>query len=138
MSQENVEVARGALAAWNAKDLDALREAHDPNTIFKPVEGWPESGPFVGREAVMAFFEQLGEAWDTDAFEPTSLVDVRDRVVVRMVWRGAFQGTESSMEFSAVYTLRRERILYSEIFWDHAEALEAAGLSEQDAHADSA
>ena len=137
MSQENVEVVRSALAASNAKDIDALREAHDPNTIFKPVEGWPESGPFVGREAVMAFFDQLWEAWDTDAFESTSLIDAHDRVVARVVWRGAFQGTESQMEFSGVYTLRKGRIVYTEIFWDHAEALEAVGLSEQDAHADS-
>jgi ketosteroid isomerase-like protein len=131
MPQGNVEIVRAVLAAWNEKDIDAVRDAHDPNTIFNPVEGWPESGPFVGREAVMAFFEQLGEAWDTDAFEPTIFIDARDRVVVRMAWRGAFQGTESSMEFSAVYTLRKERILYTEIFWDHAEALEAVGLSEK-------
>ena len=137
MSQENVEIVRGVLAAWNANDIDALREAHDPNTIFKPVEGWPESGPFVGREAVMAWFEQLGEAWDTDAFEPSSFIDARDRVVVRMHWRGVFQGSKSSMELSVVYTLRKGRILYTEVFWDQAEAFEAAGLSEQDAHADS-
>jgi ketosteroid isomerase-like protein len=111
-------------------DIDAVRESHDRNTIFKPLEDWPESGPFVSAEAVMGFFGRLGEAWDTNAFEPTSFTDAGDRVVVRMLWRGAFQGRESSMEFSAVYTLRKGRILYTEIFWDRAEALEAVGLSE--------
>jgi hypothetical protein len=28
-------------------------------------EGWPEPGPYVGREAVMREFEQLQETWDT-------------------------------------------------------------------------
>jgi uncharacterized protein len=130
MSQENVEVVRAALDAWNEGDLDALRELHDPTIIFKPVEGWPESGPFVGREEVMGFFDRLGEAWDTNAFEPTSFVDAGDRVVVRIVWRGTFQGPETSMQLSGVYTLRKGRILYTEVFWDHAEALEAVGLSE--------
>jgi ketosteroid isomerase-like protein len=78
----------------------------------------------------MTFFDKLWEAWDTDTFESTRLLDAGDRVVARIVWRGAFQGTESSMEFSGVYTLRKGKILYTEIFWDHAEALEAVGLSE--------
>jgi hypothetical protein len=32
--------------------------------------------------------------------------------------------------------MRKGRIFYLEFFWDHAEALEAVGLSEQDAHGD--
>ena len=43
----------------------------------------------------------------------------------------------SNMEMTSVYTVRKGRIVYQEFFWDHAEALEAVGLSEQDAHADS-
>ena len=35
------------------------------------------------------------------------------------------------------YTFRDGLIVYQEFFRDHAEALEAVGLSEQDAHADS-
>jgi ketosteroid isomerase-like protein len=130
MSQENVEIVRGALAAWNAGDMDVVRESHDPSTIAKPVEGWPEPGPFVGREAVMGWFEQIRETWDTDAMEAVSFTDAGDRVIVRLLWRGVIRGPESSMEFSSVYTLRKGRILYHEIFWDHTEALEAVGLSE--------
>ena len=41
------------------------------------------------------------------------------------------------MEITIAYTLRKGRISGMEYFWDHTEALEAVGLSEQDAHADS-
>jgi ketosteroid isomerase-like protein len=41
------------------------------------------------------------------------------------------------MEATCVYTVRQGKIAAFEFFWDHAEALEAAGLSQQDAHADS-
>jgi hypothetical protein len=41
------------------------------------------------------------------------------------------------LEWTVVCTLRKGRIFLLEYFWDHAEALEAVGLSEQDAHADS-
>jgi ketosteroid isomerase-like protein len=58
MSQENVEVMRAAYEAWNAGDMDALRDMHDPTVIARFPEGWPESGPFVGREAVMRQIER--------------------------------------------------------------------------------
>jgi hypothetical protein len=41
------------------------------------------------------------------------------------------------LELTGVHTVRRGRVVLLEYFWNHAEALEAVGLSEQDAHADS-
>ena len=35
------------------------------------------------------------------------------------------------MEWTAAYTVRKGKIFLLEFFWDHAEALEAVGLSEQ-------
>jgi ketosteroid isomerase-like protein len=138
MSQENVEIARALYAAWNTGDMDALRELHDPDVIVRNDEGWPEPGPFVGREAVMRWYEQLRETWEADAFEPIGdFIDAADHVVVRVIWRGVGQGPESNIEFTAVYTVRKGRIVYLEFFWDHAAALATVGLSEQDAHADS-
>ena len=86
----------------------------------------------------MRQFEQLRETWDADALELISdFIDAGDRVVVRFIWRGAGHGPEANMEFTGVFTVRKGRIFAIEFFWDHAEALEAVGLSEQDAHADS-
>ena len=92
-------------------------------------EGWPEPGPFVGREAVMRQFEQHRETWDADSFEPISdFIDVGDRVVVRFIWHGAGHGPESNMEATGVYTVRKGRIVVIEHFWDHAEALKPLGF----------
>ncbi|MGH2925845.1 MAG: nuclear transport factor 2 family protein [Solirubrobacterales bacterium] len=131
MSQENVEIVRGAFAAWNAGEMDAVREAFDPDAIMRMPEGWPEPGPFVGRDAVVRQLEQQRETWDTDSFELTSdFIEVGDRVAVRFIWHGAGYGPESNIEATAVYTVSKGRIFYVEHFWDHAEALEAVGLSE--------
>ena len=81
----------------------------------------------------MEWFRGLREAWDTDAFEAVSFTDAGDSVVVRLVWRGAIQGAEPNMELTGIYTLRKGRVVFAELFRDHAEALEAVGLSEQDA-----
>ena len=138
MSQENVEVVRAANEAWNAGDMDALRELYDPEIVVRAPEGWPEPGPLVGTEAVIRQWERQREAWDAQTLE--SISDFRhagDRVAVRHVWHGTGHGPAAAVEVTALNTVRRGKILAIEFFWDHAEALEALGLSEQDAHPDS-
>jgi ketosteroid isomerase-like protein len=131
MSQENVEVIRAIFAAWNSGDMGAVRELYDPDVFVRSLEGWPEPGPFVGREAVMRQWEVQREAFNADKLEAISdLVDAADRVVVRFIWHGAGQGPEANLEMTGVHTLRKGKIIYQEFFWDHAEALEAVGLSE--------
>ena len=131
MSQENVEVVRAGIDAWNRGDMNALRELYDPDIIVRAPEGWPEPGPFVGRDAVMHQWEQTRETWDADALEPISdFIDAAGQVVLRLVWRGARYGPEVNMEFTIIYTIRKGRISGLEYFWDHADALEAVGLSE--------
>jgi uncharacterized protein len=131
MSQENVEVAKAAMEAWNAGDMHSLRELYDPDAIVRYPEGWPEPGPFVGRDAVMRQFEQTRETWDADVLETIGdFIDAADRVVVRMVWRGVGHGPEAKVEATCVLTVRKGRIFGVEFFWDHAEAFETLGLSE--------
>jgi ketosteroid isomerase-like protein len=91
----------------------------------------------VGGDAILRQFEQNREVWDSDRLTLSNFVDAGDRVVVRLTWSGVGRGLESQLDFTAVYTMRKGQVTYQESFWDHAEALEAVGLSEQDAHADS-
>jgi ketosteroid isomerase-like protein len=131
MSKESVEVVRRGFQVWNAGDMDALRELYDPDVVWRPPEGWPEPGPYVGRKAVMRQLEQMRETWDTDSFELIGdFIDVGDRIAVRFIWRGLGHGPESNIEASGVYTVRKGRIVSIEFFWDHAEVLEILGISE--------
>ena len=63
MSRENVEVMRTAFDAWNVGDMDALRELLASDVVLRAPEGWPEPGPYVGREAVMRQWERNREPW---------------------------------------------------------------------------
>jgi ketosteroid isomerase-like protein len=131
MSEENVEVVRRSYAAWNAGDMDALRELYDPGVTVLMPDGRPEPGPYVGREAVLRQWEQQRETWDADAVEPISdFVHAADRVLVRTVWHGVGHGPESNMEVTVIFTVRRSRIFGMEFFWDFTDALEAVGLRE--------
>ena len=131
MSQENVEIVNAGFDAWNAGDMDRFREMYDPNVVLHMVPGWPEPGPYAGREAVMREWAQLRETWDADVAEPiSSFVDVGDRVVVRQMWRGFGRGPEANIEMTIIFTLRQGRVTCQEYFWDHAAALKAVGLEE--------
>jgi ketosteroid isomerase-like protein len=130
MSEENVEVVRAAFDAWNNGDMEALAEHYRPDTVTWSPEGWPEPGPFCGRDAVMRQFEELKATFDFEALEPMSFRDSGDRVVVRWIWRASGRGPELRQEMSSVYTLRDGKILATEFFWEYTKALEAVGLSE--------
>ena len=131
MSEENVRIVQAGIEAYNAQNWGALREMHAPSVIARTIEGWPEPGPFVGRDAVMRQFERLRETWDADALEPISdFIDAGDRVVVRVILHGAGFGPEMNLECTIVYTVRERRVFYIEYFWNHDDALEATGLSE--------
>jgi ketosteroid isomerase-like protein len=130
MSRENVEVVRAAFDAWNKGDMEALAEQYHPHTVAWSPEGWPEPGPFCGRDAVMRQFEEFKATFDFEALEPTRFRDAGDRVVVRWIWRGSGRGPELQQEMAGVYTLREGKILATEFLWDYAQALEAVGLRE--------
>ena len=118
--------------------MDAFSELLAPDVIVRAPDGWPEPGPFVGREAAMREFAQLRKTWDADHFDLDSdFIDVGGRVAVRFIWRVVGHGPRSNVELTGVWTVRKRTISYLEYFWDHTQALEALGLSEQDAHAES-
>jgi ketosteroid isomerase-like protein len=131
MSQENLKIARTLLNAWNAGDTDAVRALYHPDIVALTAEGWPEPGPWVGRDAVMRSLEQILDTWDTGAFEPISFIDAGDRVVARQLWHGVGRGPDLNLEFTTVGTYRKGKVVLLEFFWDHVEALEAVGLSDE-------
>jgi ketosteroid isomerase-like protein len=113
MSQENVELTQAWFEAWNGGDMDAVRELYDPDVVVRPNEDWPERGP----------------PWDTLAIETISRIDAGDRIIERHIDHNMGQGPTYGAEYTTVTTIRKGKILYVEFFWDHAEALEALGLS---------
>ena len=131
MSEENVEMIRKAFEAWNAGDMDAVRDVYDPDVIMRAPPDWPEPGPFIGRDAVIQQFIQAREAFSRDSVQVVS--DFRtagDRVIVRTDWHGTGTGPQSDIEWTIVFTIRNGRVFQVEYFWDHSDALRAAGLSE--------
>jgi ketosteroid isomerase-like protein len=131
MSEQNVDLVHKYFAAYNSGDMAAVRELYHPDVIVRGLEGWPEPGPFVGREAIMRELELLREPYERDTLELVGEArGIANRLVCRGARRGTGQGPDLNMEFSVIAAWRDGAIFDMEYFWDHGEALEAAGLSE--------
>jgi hypothetical protein len=154
MSQENVEIVRRWLATTSGVSteeiLATIPEFWDAAADYYPIRKWPEAQPCHGREELSQFFTRLREAFTRVDLAVRWLVAVGDdRVLacVKLHWEGRGSGITLDGEILYCYWLRHGRFLRAE---DHltlsgalhalglqGETLEAVGLSEQDAHADS-
>ena len=94
---------------------------------------------YHGREGVRQYWREWLSAWETVQFE-YELVDAGDRVValIDQRMRGRSTGIEVPLgKYAHVYTFKDGLIVHWKLYESQSEALEAVGLSEQDAHADS-
>jgi ketosteroid isomerase-like protein len=139
MSQENVEVVRRGYDAWNRGDLDALLQTFDPNVELHLPEGGLNVGTRRGHEAIRQLLEGFLEVWDDLRIEPERFFAMGDQIVVfvRIRGRGKGSGVETETRPAHIGTVRAGKVVRVVIYPERARALEAVGLSEQDAHADS-
>jgi uncharacterized protein len=139
MSQENLDVVRTSIAAFNAGDLEsALAKIHPDIEWFTHVTA-PDMSVFRGHDGLREMAAMLEEVLGMVCIEPNQFLEADDHVVVlgRLRVTGAGSGVATESHRAWVYTLRGGMIIRHLTFADKARALEAVGLSEQDAHADS-
>jgi ketosteroid isomerase-like protein len=138
MSQENVENARRFFDAWNATgDLDL--SAFDPDLIYHPRADEPDPSPHVGRDAYEQLLRGFIESFSEIKFDLLEVRDEGDYVVASTVIRCRVRDSGITVNDAYVFVGRVRDSLVVE-GWEYRtmeEALEAVGLSEQDAHADS-
>jgi ketosteroid isomerase-like protein len=139
MSQENVEVLQRMFAAYNSRDIEATLDALDPDIEWQSSDIAVERQTYRGHAAVRGFFEDNLDMWEDHHVEPEEFIDAGEHVVVpiRLSGRGRVSGVQTEARFVQVWTVRGGKVTRLRNYVDRTEALEAAGLSEQDAHADS-
>ena len=98
----------------------------------------PTAGVYRGHEGLRQFRREWLGAFETHHIDAERFIDVGDVIVVgyRVTGRGMASGAAVEMHRWNVYRVRNGLVIRIEIFETKAQALEAAGLSE-DAHASS-
>ena len=133
MSQENVEISRRVMEAFNRRDRDAWLALNDPDVEFRAAPEWPEAETVSGREAVWDFIVGLTDAWEQDDFEMVEFIHAGDDKLVaryRRPVRGKASGVTDMLDYWTVGTFLLGRIVRQEWYANRADALEAAGLTE--------
>ena len=132
MSEENVEVVRKVIDAFNRGDLNAWLGFLSPEVVWEslPLPGFRDV--YRGRAEAREWIGLLLEVFDfhLEIDELTALND--DRVLMAASARGRGRGSGLPLERLSweVVWLADGLITRRQVFWTRDEALEAAGLSE--------
>jgi ketosteroid isomerase-like protein len=114
--------------------------------IFDPSVRVVWLSPIAGGELESVGLDEMGrtvkewmQSWEQVTNVPEQIIGAGDRVVVIAEWRGRgkVSGALTKWRHGAVWTLRDGKVISLISYTDPTDALEAVGLSEQDAHADS-
>jgi ketosteroid isomerase-like protein len=132
MSEENVEIVRRGIEAWNRRDLQTLMAPYrsDAEVDWSRSEG-PFKGVYRGHDGVQTFWNLLWSMFEEGHLETHDFRQVGSEVVVPNTahFRGR-EGIEVNARTVLVFTLERGQITRLRLFPDLNEALEAIGLRE--------
>jgi ketosteroid isomerase-like protein len=129
--------ARLAAEALNRRDVDAILVTYDPDYEFEPAHEFIEGGfmppCYRGPAGYHEFVSDWSDVWGDDLrLEPLEVIDLGTRVVVLydVLTRAQTSGVPLTGKWATVSTLKNGRAIRDQVYLDHAEALEAVGLSE--------
>ena len=141
MSQENEEVVKRAVAAVNDRDTDSYLACCTADVRMENANA-PIEGAYEGADGIRRFFADVLDTGPDfrvtiERLEPVGA----DRVLgfLRLNMSGRVSGITLGGDIPSanIWDFSDGKINRVRIFLDRREALEAVGLSEQDAHADS-
>ena len=130
MSQENVEIVRGAFDAFQEGDFSRITDlmAHDLVTYRAD----PDGATYHGKEGFLRATAEWTEDFSEWSVIPEEFIDAEDRVLVRVrqTARGEASGIPVEGDFWFVIEMRGGRVAKVGFYVRRGQALEAAGLEE--------
>ena len=132
MSQANVEVVKRVIDAFNRRDLDRADELTTGDFEFISPMFDSQGRSFKGREAYGAYLRDVFGTWEGYRLVCDEYRDLGDSVLAlgRAEASGKGSGVPVTTPWAALYELRDGKLSRIRPFFDHGEALRAAGLSE--------
>jgi ketosteroid isomerase-like protein len=136
MSQENVEIVRRAIDAWNRRDIEDLLALADPEGEYVNSPSAIEPGTRRGRDEIAAAIRAQWESLTDGRWEIDRIYDRGEEVIALGRISRRMPGSDARLEDRVLvsWKIRSGKIVRTEVLGFgrdevHA-ALEAAGLSE--------
>lgn len=126
---------RLAYAAANRRDFELVLVGWDSGSEYRPSGDLmpPDlEAAFHGRDGYLRLWRYWLDAFEDIRWDPEEILDLGDKVLVttQQTGKGSGSGVSVTERVFQLFTLRQGLVARQEDFLDHAEALEAAGLSE--------
>ena len=134
MSQENVEIVRQAVEAFNREDADAFVALAGPNVEWEDAIFWSGvTRTYRGREELREWFNQVLEPWESLHVEVEEITEAANDGVFYCLFltgRGKGSGVDTELRVWAVNWFADGKVSRRRVFRERDGALEAAGLRE--------
>ena len=139
MSQDNVEFVRRYYVKWNAGDMKAMAASLPEEIIIDLSRRKLDPEVLSGRDAALSFSRTWFQLWDSHQVEIERVAEIGDQVLLFVLITALGRGSRVPVQarVAHLWTFRDGVPVRLDYFAERAEALEAVGLSEQDALADS-
>jgi len=132
MSQENVEIVRRGVRAFNEGDVEAWLEQFDPDIVWHASEDNPDVDTYHGHEGLVQLAATWREMFEELRVEPHEIIDRGDHVILAARVRGLGTSSGAEIDMPRTWTMKLRDGETIEV-WEHRtkeQALEAAGLRE--------
>ena len=133
MSQENVEVVRKGIEAWNQHDADLWLSYAAADVEWMPAgPATVERSVYRGRDEVASGFAAVWQTWELFQLEEDQVRDLGDAVLWlgRVKMRGGASQLDLDQEFAVHTRLHKGQVIAVRSFLGWREALDAVGLAE--------
>jgi uncharacterized protein len=130
VATQNLDLVRGVYERWGEGDFGTA-EVFDPLLLFVMGEGLPDTGAYLGTDALADYMRGFLEPWDPITIEALEAIESGDSVFVAVLQSGIGQGSgvATELRYFHVWTFRAGKAIRLETFRDRPDALAAAGLT---------
>jgi ketosteroid isomerase-like protein len=132
--EQNVDLARRGMEAYNRGDIDAVLELFSPEVEVYAPPDFINAGVFQGREGWLKWTAQWNEAWESFDIRVDRVEPIGQRFVVvdaHQVGRGRGSGVSVELDVIYLFEISDGRCVYFAIYPDRERAL--AGIRRREA-----
>ena len=128
MSQENVEIARAAIEAYNRGDVESMLAVAGPGFELDLSRAAGPLNGVYGLDRIVEFWAEIADSWESVRIEPHEFIEVEEHVVVPWTLHlTGREGIQVQARVAWVLTFREGAVERLTMYQERKDALEAVG-----------